>query len=822
MPTETVPPLVVWDWLVILSFFVVTLGVGLFFARKGGKSIADYFVAGRNMTWWVAGTSLVATSFAADTPLVIAGWMRTVGLERNWFWWGTMMGMMLCTFFYARLWSRSGVLTDIEINTMRYGGTAAIGLRLFHASYRSIIANTMVMAWVTKAMAKILDVTLDIPTIVFIKGQWVPDFVAKGIDVSTVVEAANQSWVIPSQVTAVVLCFVVAVLYTVASGLYGVMAADFFQFIFAMFGSIMLMVVVFIQAGGASQMRDKSIEYVSQGWVHNAVIQDRQAVDREAFLTALEESSADTDSQSTAADEARHQAEEVFNQLVATGLILHEDIEHDRYIWSADGLSEDGVTERLEELDMDVDVVVDQWKEAYTIGRGALSDSQSVELMLKNRILIEDQAETEDKGLDAETQEYYRLPDLSLSELELAARLDAAGVENKAEILAAWRKDKVVSAGKITRFLPPFDLQGGGLMAVWALVVFLGLQWWAGGQGDGFLVQRLMSCKNEKHAMGAMLWFNVANFALRPWPWIVVGVGSLFLIPDVTAYGHHYNAEDAYAIMLMKFLPVGLKGMMVAALMAAYMSTISTHVNFGASYLMNDVYMAYIRPNRGEHEYVIVSKVLSLALALLAIVSTFYVDTIGGLWLTFFELMSGAGFVVLLRWYWWRISAWSEIAAMFSSLLLYSLMNYTEVFHGAFDAMGLPQYWLDEYAVRFTLNLVLSTCLWLLVTFLTPPENEELLIRFYNKVRPAGLWNQIAVKAGNLDHLTVGWKEWGCWALGVTGLFAMIFALGKACFGLYWQSLVYAAYAAVAAFALFELLGHIDWSTVHQNEDPQT
>ena len=286
-------------------------------------------------------------------------------------------------------------------------------------------------------------------------------------------------------------------------------------------------------------------------------------------------------------------------------------------------------------------------------------------------------------------------------------------------------------------------------------------------------------CKDEKHAVGAMLWFNLANFALRPWPWIVVGAASLFLIPDITAYGKNYDAEHAYAVMLMKYLPVGLKGMMVAALMAAYMSTISTHVNFGASYMVNDIYKRFVSPNGSEREYVTVSQLASFFLSVLAIVAAYHVESIGGLWLTFFELTSGAGFVVLVRWYWWRVSAWSEIAAMFSTLGLFCLMNYTKVFHGAFEMLGLPQYWLDEYPVRFTLNLVLSTTIWLIVTFLTPPEKEEHLIRFYNRVRPAGLWSHIAVKAGNLDHLTVGWKEWGCWALGVTGLFAMIFGVGQ-------------------------------------------
>ena len=330
----------------------------------------------------------------------------------------------------------------------------------------------------------------------------------------------------------------------------------------------------------------------------------------------------------------------------------------------------------------------------------------------------------------------------------------------------------------------------------------------------GFLAQRLFSCKNEKHSVLAMLWFNFANFVLRPWPWIVVGVGSIFLVPDVTIYGAHYDAEHAYVIMLMKYLPVGLKGLMVAALMAAYMSTISTHVNFGASYVVNDLYKRFIDKSDNEKRSVLVSQFVSVFLAVLAGVAAYFATNIGGLWLTMFELMSGAGIVILLRWYWWRISAWSELSAMFSTLAIFGILNYTTWVHSIFESMGIPGYFLDEYAIRFTLNFFLTTMIWLIVTFLTPPEKEEVLTRFYKRVRPAGLWSEIAEKAGNLNHLTVGWLEWFSWFLGVTGLFAMIFCLGKACFGLYLQSLLYAVYSIGATILLFKLLAKMDWSAI--------
>ena len=318
--------------------------------------------------------------------------------------------------------------------------------------------------------------------------------------------------------------------------------------------------------------------------------------------------------------------------------------------------------------------------------------------------------------------------------------------------------------------------------------------------------------------MMAMLWFNLANYVLRPWPWIVVGVASLVLIPDVTVFGDHYDPEYAYVIMLMTYLPVGLKGLMVAALMAAYMSTISTHVNFGASYVVNDLYCRFINRSASERGRVIVSQISSILLAILAGVAAYHATDIGGLWLTMFELMSGAGFVILLRWYWWRINAWSELSAMFSTLGMWLLLNKTQVFHSLFEMAGWRLYLLDEYAVRFTLNLVLTTTVWVVVTFLTPPEKEKTLIKFYKRIKPAGWWKEIAAKAGNLNHLAVGKLEWSCWALGVTGLFAMIVCLGKLCFGLYLQSAVFAVYSIFATVILFKLIGKMDWSAIEVEE----
>ena len=793
---ETLPPLTGPDWFVIALFFIVTLGIGLYFSRQATGSLTEYFVAGRKMTWWLAGTSIVATSFAADTPLVISGWMRTLGLERNWFWWGGIMGFMLCTFFYARLWRRSGILTDVEFNELRYGGAPASGLRIFHATYRALIQNTLVMCWVTLAMTKILEVTLNIPTFVFVEDRLLPVAVEKGVEIAAVVQDPSSIavWpivgqaIISPKITGIILCLVVATLYTTISGLWGVMATDFFQFCLAMTGTIVLMAIVLGVSGGPKAMVTKAYDAVSSGIVVNKAPIRRNEIDP-------------------------NESEPL--SLSASGLVK-QDIHTGEWRWAADGLTEDQVTDRLYQAGISSpEKWIDLWKKTYALSEGKFADFSEMEKMLNAGIL------KQDKQQDGSNRDYYRIPQASISEEKLLAQLDQADVTNKSEIMAAWHDDRVVNPRKITSLVPPQlaalnlkNLKGGALIGLWTFIVFIGLQWWAGGEGGGFLAQRLFSCKNEKHSVLAMLWFNFANFVLRPWPWIVVGVASIFLVPDVTKYGTHFDAEHAYVIMLMKYLPVGLKGLMVAALMAAYMSTISTHVNFGASYVVNDLYKRFIDKSDNEKRSVLVSQIVSVVLATFSGIAAYYATNIGGLWLTMFELMSGAGIVILLRWYWWRISAWSELAAMFSTLAIFGILNYTTWVHYCFELAGVPIYYLDEYAVRFTINFFFTTAIWVVVTFLTPPEKEEVLVNFYKRVRPAGLWSDIPRKAGNLNHLTVGWLEWFSWFLGVTGLFAMIFCVGKACFGLYLQSFVYAVYSVIATITLFKLIAKMDWSAI--------
>jgi Na+/proline symporter len=626
--------------------------------------------------------------------------------------------------------------------------------------------------------------------------------VAKGVEIATVVDPDHIAvWpiigqaIIPAKATGIILCLSFATIYSALSGLWGVIATDFFQFCLAMTGTIALMVVCFVVADGPKAMMSKAYEAVNSGMVINQAPVDRSQVSRLELRKALE-------------DKVIGDAEVggPLDRLTAAGLLGDTD---DRAVmhWTADGLTEAQVREKLADADIpNPDAVVGLWKKAYTMSKASFVEFDAID-RLEDAGLVSD-----DTNNGADSIEYYRIMKVDMTPADLHRWLDENDVEHRSDIAAAWRAQRVVPPRKIANFLPPFDLKGGGLVAIWSLIVFLGLQWWVGGEGGGFLAQRLFSCKNEKHSVMAMLWFNFLNFVVRPWPWIVVGIASLFLIPDITAYGARFDQEHAYVVMLMKYLPIGLKGLMVASLMAAYMSTISTHVNFGASYVINDLYKRFINPNCGEKKIVRISQWVSVMLAILAGLYALLSESVSTGWFVMFELMSGVGFVVLLRWYWWRISAWSELSAMFSSLGMYMLLNFTPVFQWIFSLIGAPQYLLEEYAVRFTLNIFCTTLVWVTVTFLTPPEKEATLIAFYKRIRPAGWWKRVATQAGNPDHLNVGVLEWSCWGLGVAALFSMIVSVGKMCFGMYGASIVAGVIGVASAWLMFVLIGRMDWS----------
>jgi len=570
--------LVFSDWLIIVLYFIVSADIGLAYTRKAGQSLADYFVSGRSLPWWLAGTSMVATTFAADTPLAVAGLVAKYGVAGNWLWWNGALSGVLTVFFFSRLWRRAGVLTDVEFAELRYGGQPAAVLRGFRALYLALPINLIIMGWVTRAMVTILHISLNI-----------------------------DPW------KAALFLFGVTAVYSVFAGLWGVIVTDLFQFIFAMGGSILLAVLAVQSVGGLDP------------------------------LTAR-----------TAA-----------------------------HFGSADA---------------------------------------------------------------------------------------AFGV------------------------IPPLDAPW---LPVTTLMVWLGVQWWAAwypGQepgGGGYVVQRILSAKDERHGLLATLWFTIAHYALRPWPWILVGFVGLLRYPNLA------NPEEGYVRVMVDILPSPFRGLLLAAFAAAYMSTISTHLNWGASYLVNDVYIRFIRPHASQRAQVRASRLATAFLMVASLVVMGFLSSVEQGWKLLIGLGAGTGLVFILRWYWWRVNAWSEISAMVASFV--TSMVLTRFGH----SMGDPG--TRDYAFTMVTTVAITTVVWLAVTLLTAPESAETLDRFYRRVRPGGPgWRAVAERLGyGGDRIPGGALSWVNWVAGIAAVYTAVFAVGAFLTGEPWSGLVYAL-VATGSFLLIQ------------------
>jgi solute:Na+ symporter, SSS family len=572
------------DWIIIAAYFVASAVIGVWYSSRGGRSVSEYFLSGRSLPWWLAGTSMVATTFAADTPLAVAGLVARNGIAGNWIWWSAAFGSMLTVFFFARLWRRAGIMTDVEFAELRYSGRPAAFLRGFRALYLGIPINCVIMGWVNLAMAKILAVTL--------------------------------GW---DRLTAVLISLAITGVYSALSGLWGVVITDFFQFLFAMAGTIAL------------------------AW----------------FALQLPE------------------------------------------IGGLDGLV----------------AKVPPGTLAFTPFVG--SDSPGVVAMVG---------------------------------LPLASFL-----------------------------------------------TYVCVQWWASwypGQepgGGGYVAQRMMSAKDERHSFFATLWFTIAHYCVRPWPWILVGLASIILYPDLQ------DKEAGYVMVMRDHLPAGWRGMLLGAFFAAYMSTISTQLNWGTSYVVNDFYRRFVQPARAERHYVWIARITTIMLMLLSAVVTFYLESIRQAWEFVLESGAGIGLVLILRWYWWRINAWSEITAMIAAALGYAALKI-------FTTLMFP----------YTLLVVVAwtTVCWIIVTFLTAPEPDAQLIAFYRRTRPDGPgWRRIAAKAGgtapgSLAGLLIDWIA------GVTLVYAVLFGIGEALIGTLASSLKFFAVAAGAAGIITADLNRRGWKSV--------
>ena len=562
------------DWAVILAYFALATTIGVSLARRGGRSVADYFVGGRALPWWLAGTSMVATTFAADTPLAVTELVAQYGVAGNWLWWNMVMSGILTVFFYARLWRRAGVLTDVEFTELRYGGRPAAVLRAFRAGYLALPVNLIVMGWVNLAMVEIASVALDIP-----------------------------------RLAALLVCFFLAAGYSVLSGLWGVVVTDLFQFGLALGGAVVLAVFAVEAVGGIS-------------------------------------------------------------------------------------------------------------------------------------------------GLEAGLADVYGSAEAATS------LLPATGV--------AW-------------------------MPAITFAVYLAMNWWAswypGAEpgGGGYVAQRIFSARTERDGLLATLWFNVAHYALRPWPWILVALSTTVLYPGLE------NPRQGYVMAILDLLPPGLTGLLLAGLAAAYMSTISTQLNWGASYLVNDLYARFLDRGEGEAHLVRVSRAATLVLMLASLVVTYFMSSIEGAWRFLLAIGAGTGLVLILRWYWWRINAWSEITAMVASLAVSLVLWF-----GA----GLDPDDPGQWAGIMIVTVACSTAAWVAVTFLTRPEPDEVLDGFYRRVRPGGPgWSAVSRRLGfGREEIEGGALNWTNWVAGVVAVYTALFGTGKLIFGAWGEAAALLALTA-AAFA---------------------
>lgn len=591
-------PLTLLDGLIVAAYFALSIGIGLKYTKRGGESLEEYFVAGRQAPWWLAGAAMIATTFAADTPLVVTGLVAAHGVAGNWLWWNMVMSGMLTVFLFARLWRRANVMTDVELVELRYAGKPATFLRGFRALYLALPINLIILGWVTLAMVKILKISL-------------------GLD--------------PTR--AVLLCFVVTVAYSAAAGMWAVLWTDLVQLVIKMSAVIALAVFAVKKVGG---------------------------------MDALKE----------------------------------------------------GVTKHFG------------------------------------------------------------------------------------------------SEGAALSFLPP---AGSVWMPTLAVLVFLGVQWWAawypGAEpgGGGYVAQRIFSARSEKEGLLATLFFNVGHYALRPWPWIVTGLCTVLLYPNGVVVSGTSDREAAYVQAMVDLMPSGWRGFMLAGFAAAYMSTVATHLNWGASYLVGDVYKRFIKKDASERHYILVSRLATVGLFLASAVVTDNLRSIEGAWRFLLALGSGTGLVLILRWYWWRINAWSEIAAMVSSAVV-SIAAFS-YFQNPFPAAD-PRHGGETLRIQALVMLVtvaVSTVVWLAVTFLTKPEPDATLRAFYGRVRPGGPgWTRIASSLGHAgESIPGGAASLGSWALGVVLVFSALFGIGKLVFGEVGPGLALLAVAAAAWLGIQKSLARI-------------
>lgn len=529
------------DWLVVVLYLGLTLAVGLILARRGARNLAEFFVGGRAIPWWLAATSMAATTFNVDTPLYVAGRVAQAGVAGNWEWWCFALAHVLLAVLLAKMWRRAGVLTDMELTELRYGGRPAAVLRATRAFLFAVPLNCLSIGYGMLAMRKVLGGLGAVPTVSGLPGD-------------------PQLW-------ALVPVVLIVLAYTAVTGLWGVVATDFLQYILALVGAVVVMAFALGELGGLSGL---------------------------------------------------------VNGLNAAGKARHLDL---------------------------------------------------------------------------------------------------------------------VPAGQDP--LVPLSTFAGYLM----------IQWWAfrNSDGGGVFVQRLAATASERDATRAAHLFNILNYVVRTWPWVIVGLAALVLLPGLP------DPEAAYPALMVRYLPAGLLGLVFASLLAAFMSTVSTQVNWGASYLVHDLY-ARFGGVRDERRLMRAARWATVGLTLAAATLSFFMDSVGQVFRFLILIGNGPGLVLLLRWFWWRINAWAEIAAMVAGLAL-ALISY------------LPAFGALTFGQRLAFTAFGSLAVWLPVMLATRPEPAHTLDRFYQRVRPGGLWAPVRARVGKepLDRLGIDLLRWVGWSVAILG-----------------------------------------------------
>ncbi|MBN1294289.1 MAG: Na+:solute symporter [Candidatus Latescibacteria bacterium] len=530
------------DWSVVIIYLILMLIIGLSVSKRAGKSLSDFFVSGRRLTWYLAGASLVATSFASDTPLWVSGLVRRFGVYAAWQYWCPAVGAGLAVFLFAGLWRRLGIITDLEFIEIRYSGKTAAFLRGAYAFWTSLIMNALIMGWVTKAMENILSESLGISS--------------------------------TDKAVAVGIAITIALIYCALAGLWGVVLTDFFQLILATGGTIAL-----------------------------------------------------------------------------------------------------------------------AWYSVKAVG-----------------------------GLDVMVEKLQTLPEWPGTELTIGPKIGA----------------------------------GPGFLSIWNAVGFFGLLWWQLAVTNGYNAQRLLATRDERHASFASLFYTMVYWSVNAWPWIIVALCSLILLPG---FDGGPAEETAYPHMMMNYLPPGLRGMLFVAMLAAFMSTISTMINWGSSYFVNDFYKRFIERNKSERYYVTVGRLVSVLMAILGGTVAYFADSvlvliqIGGM------LLTTVSFLVVMRWFWWRMNALSELAGFLTSVVITLMILVFKVFDaplqllfGQTYANGTPLLFHSDYdffGLRVILVFIASTAVTVVVAYTTKPTHDSVLADFLRRAHPFKfLWKPVITQLG--------------------------------------------------------------------------